>query len=71
MDNLHHVYGEKGNARNMLKHLVDTLVAEESRSLMRIFTDIDTIDTRLGNERIIVQEFVARLGGWTGLFAYI
>lgn len=65
LDNLHHVYGEKGNARNMLKHLVDTLVAEESRSLMRIFTDIDTIDTRLGNERIIVQEFVARLGGWT------
>ena len=43
LDSIHHVYSEKGDARIFLKMLVDDLVAEEYRSVMRMFTDFDTI----------------------------
>lgn len=64
LDSLHHVYSEKGDARVALKEMVDSLVAKQSRPDMRIFTDIDTIDARLGDNPIIIQECAARTGGW-------
>ena len=64
LDSSHHVYSEKGDARISLKMLVDDLVVAEYRSIMRIFMDFDTIDARLGNKQIIIQEYIALTGGW-------
>ena len=65
LDSKHHVYVKKGDARSCLKTIVETLVAKEYRPAMRIFTDIDTIDSRLGDKSIIIQEYVSSAGGWT------
>ncbi|MGN0968480.1 MAG: response regulator [Oscillospiraceae bacterium] len=65
LDKIHHTLGEKGDAREALKHLTNELVGDAHKSLMRNFTDFDTIDARLGNKPIIIQEYVARVGGWT------
>lgn len=65
LDSLHPVFGEKGDARALLRKLVDLLVSEEYRPIMRLFTDLDTVDDRLGDKRIIIQEYVRALGGWT------
>ena len=64
LDSLHHVYSQKGNARYALKTLVETLVSDEYRPAMRIFTDFDTIDMRLKEQNIIIQEYVPSSGGW-------
>ncbi|MDY3249007.1 MAG: ATP-binding protein [Candidatus Choladocola sp.] len=64
LDSINHVYGEKGDARIALKRLIDSLVAEESRPAMRLFMDFDTIDDRLGDKPMIIQEYVALAGGW-------
>lgn len=65
LDKLHHTLGEKGDARAALKHMTDALVGDAHKALMRGFTDFDTIDARLGDKPIIIQEYVARTGGWT------
>ena len=65
VDSMHHIYGEKGDVRLSLKWMVDTLVAEEHRSIMHNFTDCDTIDKRMGKKSILVQEYAAKAGGWT------
>ena len=64
-DELHYVLGEKGDARNALKRMTETLVEAAYRPRMRNFTNFDTIDARLGDKPIIIQEYVARSGGWT------
>ena len=64
LDSIHHIYGEKGDAKRSLKQMVDLLVAGEHRAIMCNFVDLDTIDSRLGNKSIIVQEYIARAGGW-------
>ena len=65
LDNLRHVLGEKGDARQALRHMTDALVSGAHQSIMRRFTDFDTIDARLGDRPIILQEYEARSGGWT------
>ena len=65
LDNIHRVLGEKGDARAALKHLTDELVGEPHKHLMRSFTDYDTLDARMKRKPIIVQEYVAKTGGWT------
>lgn len=65
LDGIHHVYGEEGDARVALKQMADTQAVGEYRSILRYFTDFDTIDNRLGENPIIVQEFPSRDGGWT------
>lgn len=65
LDKLHRMLGEKGDARQALKHMTDELVGAAHQPLMRSFTDFDTIDARLGSKPIIIQEYVARAGGWT------
>lgn len=64
LDNVHHVFSEIGDARQAMKHLVNLLVAEEHGSFMRVFMDFDTIDERLGEKSILVQEFLSSTGGW-------
>ncbi|MGN0639225.1 MAG: response regulator [Huintestinicola sp.] len=63
-DGINHTRGEKDDAKTRLSSLVDTWVKDEYRSIMRLFTDIDTIDERLGNNRIITQEYVDIGGDW-------
>lgn len=65
LDNMHHIYGKKEDARLSLRQMADTLAADEHTAIMRTFTDFDTIDERLGNKSIIIQEYLARSGGWT------
>ncbi|MGN0981989.1 MAG: response regulator [Candidatus Limivicinus sp.] len=64
-DNFHHTLGEKGDARNALRHITDVLVAADHRPFMRAFTEFETINARLGDKPIIIQEFMAKNGGWT------
>ena len=64
VNNSQHVYSKKGNARECLKRIVKAHVAEESRPNMRIFTDLNTLDARLGEKTIIIQEYISVSGGW-------
>ena len=64
LDKIHHTLGEKGNAREALKHMTNELVRDVYLPSMLQFTDFDTIDERLGDQSIIVQEYAARSGGW-------
>ena len=65
LDKIHHTLGEKGDAREVLKHMTNELAGDAYQPLMLKFTDFDTIDERLGDRPIIVQEYAARTGGWT------
>ena len=65
LDKIHHTLGEKGNAREALKRMTDALVGTSHKSLMRGFTDFDTIDARLGDKPIMIQEYVDQSGGWS------
>ena len=64
-DKLHHTLGEKGDARRALLHMTDELVNDAYQPVMRSFTDLDTLDGRLGDRSIIIQEYADRSGGWT------
>ena len=64
LDKIHHTLGEKGNAREALKHMTNELVRDVYLPSMLQFTDFDTIDERLGDKSIMVQEYAARSGGW-------
>lgn len=52
-------------ADSALKLLVNALVTPAYKQRMRSFTDFESIDERLGNKPIIIQEYVAQSGGWT------
>ena len=65
LDKIHHTLGEKGNAREALQHMTDALVGASHKPLMRSFTDFDTIDARLGDKPIMIQEYVDQSGGWS------
>lgn len=65
LDKIHHTLGEKGNAREVLRHMTNELAGDAYQPLMLKFTDFDTIDERLGDKPIIVQEYAERSGGWT------
>ena len=45
--------------------MTNELVADEYQAIMRGFTEFDTIGQRLGDKPIIIQEYIARTGGWT------
>ncbi|MBS7315542.1 MAG: response regulator [Clostridiaceae bacterium] len=64
IDKIHHMLGEKGNARAALKHMTDELVGPVHKTIMRGFTDFDTLDARLGEKPILIQEYVDKNGGW-------
>ena len=63
-DRVHHTLGAKGDAREALKHMTLELVRDAYQPVMLQFTDFDTIDERLGDQPIMVQEYAARAGGW-------
>ena len=65
LDRLHYMLGEKGDAREALKHLTEKLVGPAHKPIMHSFMDFDTIDRRLGDKQIIIQEYEAQMGGWT------
>ena len=65
-DKLNHVFCKKDdNARASLQNLTQELVSDDFSALMLNFTNFDTIDARLGNKSIIIQEYKAKIGGWT------
>ncbi|MGN1041009.1 MAG: response regulator, partial [Candidatus Fimimonas sp.] len=65
-DKLHHVFCPKhGDARSTLQHVTQKLVSDDYLALMLNFTNFDTINARLANKPIIIQEYKARIGGWT------
>ena len=64
-DSVHYVFGEKSDARNSLKQMVQTLVTDEYCAMMLRFTDLDTIRERMDGKNIIVQEYLEKTGGWT------
>ena len=64
VDGKNRTYGEKDNARLRLKSVVDSWVKEECKPEMSAFTDFDTIDERLGDNRIISQEYADTKYGW-------
>ncbi len=63
-DGLTKTLGEKDNASLFMKSAIDTWVNDEFKDAMRIFTDIDTIDERLGDKRIISMEYEDIAGKW-------
>ena len=63
-DGIKHTYGEKHNAKSRLKAVTDCWVSDIFRPAMSIFTDIDTVNERLGENRIITQEYIATDGNW-------
>lgn len=64
VDGKNRTYGEKDNARLRLKSVAESWVKEEYRAEMRVFTDFDTINERLGSSRIISQEYADTNGSW-------
>ncbi len=64
-DRIHHLLGEKGNARAVLKGMCDEFVRPSFHKAMLAFIDIDTIDERLGEQASISMDYEARSGGWT------
>ena len=65
IDMIHHALGEKGEAREALRHMTRELVGDSYLPTMLKFTDYDTIDERLGTKPILVQDYATRSGGWT------
>ena len=63
-DGLTKMLGEKDNASLFMKSAIDTWVNDEFKDAMRIFTDIDTVDERLGDKRIISMEYEDESGKW-------
>ena len=57
-------YGKKDNAKKRLSSMVDSWVNDEYKAAMRIFTDTDTLDGRLGDKPIITQEYEDINGSW-------
>lgn len=55
---------EKEDAKVSLKTIVNTVVSEEYRPVMRIFTETDTIAERMGDKSIITQDYIACNGEW-------
>ena len=56
--------GKKDNASLFMKSAVDSWVNDEFKDEMRIFTDVGTIDERLGDKRIISMEYEDKTGKW-------
>ncbi|MDD6032409.1 MAG: response regulator, partial [Oscillospiraceae bacterium] len=64
-DSAFRLCGDVGDARSVLNQLADLLAADEHRAILRVFMDYDTMDARLGDKPIVIQEYAAKTGGWT------
>ena len=64
-DRIHHLLGEKGDARAVLKGMCDEFARPSYHRAMQLFTDIDTIDERLGDRESICLDYESKSGGWT------
>ena len=64
LDNSHHMLGEKQDAGIALRHMIEQLVGPAYKSMMLAFTEVDTLDARLGQQSIMIQEFSEKHGGW-------
>ena len=63
-DDLHHSYGEKGNAKEYLKTAVEAFVKDDFKPVMRSFIDTDTLNERIGTKKIITQEYMTVNDEW-------
>ncbi|MGN0779447.1 MAG: response regulator [Aristaeellaceae bacterium] len=64
VDNIHRILGEKNDARDALRSMMQELASPLDQQLVQQFLDFDSIDQRLGQQSIITVEFMAREGGW-------
>ena len=65
LDSEHHIYRDGSeDAQRFLDRLADELVSQGYRSAMRVFINLDTLNERLGDNPILVQEFATRSGEW-------
>lgn len=63
-DSVHYAYGEKTDAENSLKRMVQNRVADEYSAIMYNFMDLNTINERMIGEKIIVQDYLEKTGEW-------
>ena len=57
-------YDKDQDAREALRTLADTQVQGAFRPIVRNFLDFDTLDARMGDKKIITQEYVDDKGEW-------
>ena len=65
LDSANHIYRDGGDARLFLRRMTELLAAPEDLASLTLFLDYDTMGMRLGSNRIISREFMAKTGGWT------
>ena len=60
---IHDVVGSEGSAREQLGRMVDTLVAPESRAVMKSFADLSTLNERMRETDTLSELFMSQ-NGW-------
>ncbi|MBO5278788.1 MAG: response regulator [Lachnospiraceae bacterium] len=65
LDNNSYTYGKKEDAEIFLKQMVGILAVNGHKAIMESFLALETIEQRLGEKSMIVQEYQAKAGGWT------
>jgi signal transduction histidine kinase/DNA-binding response OmpR family regulator len=63
--NIHVTLGEKGNAQDALTGMVEKLILPETQDVMRVFNDITTMAERIGDKKIISQDYIGLTTGWS------
>ena len=57
-------YDKNKDAREALRAMADTQVQGAFRPIVRNFLELDTLDARIGDKKIITQEYVDEKGEW-------
>ena len=57
-------YDKNKDAREVLRAMADTQVQGAFRPIVRNFLELDTLDARIGDKKIITQEYVDEKGEW-------
>jgi hypothetical protein len=64
-NNIHATLGAKGNARDALTNMVEKLILPETQDVMRVFNEITTMPERIGDKKIITQDYLGLTTGWS------
>jgi signal transduction histidine kinase/DNA-binding response OmpR family regulator len=64
-ENIHATLGVKGDARDALTGMVEKLILPETQDVMRAFNEITTMPERIGDKKIITQDYIGLTTGWS------
>ncbi len=64
-DNIRATLGENGRVGDALTGMVEKLVLPESQDAMRVFNEVTTMPGRIGDKKIISQEYLGMTTGWS------